>query len=644
MVDYNALVLHGLYTYIIIQLYKISIERRGKMRNIFKMLLLASVLLSTFVFADFGSALKKQTFLKPEEAFKVSAVKKDSMIEATITLGKEIYIYDDSLHIKVTKPQSFEVKEIQKPEPHDLHGDLVHEGVVLVKIPTDVIESKVSGSYTISVEFEGCNARGICYLPEKKTFEFKSSGTVVTSPVSTEKESQPSVTKVEEKGVFDKISSLSKEGNTAKIADVLGSESSLFIILLFFVFGLLLALTPCVFPMIPILSSIIVSQSGDGKPSVGKAFFTSLIYVVSMALTYTVVGVVAGLLGADIQAAMQNPWVLTVFAAMFVALAFSLFGYYEIGLPASWQSKISTASDEAGQKGGIAGTAIMGLLSALIVGPCVAPPLGGAVLFISHTGDALLGGIALFVMSMGMGVPLLLVGIGAGKFMPRPGGWMTRVSQVFGVMMLGLAIFMLARILPDSLTLILWALLFMGSALFMGVFDSSSESKGMMKLAQLLAMVFMLYGASLFVGALSGATSILHPFAKFTSGGKGVATVEVDKSKHLGYSVERLMEEVKASDKPVVVDFGKDSCTACTELEVITFPHPKVQEQLKNFTFIKIDLTANSDEDKALLKKYELFGTPNIIFFGKDNKYIQEKGLTGFIPPEDFAKHLEGIK
>jgi len=608
------------------------------------MLLLASLLLSTFVFADFGSALKKQTFLKPEEAFKVSTVKKDAMIEATITLGKEIYIYDDSLHIKVTKPQSFEVKEIQKPEPHDLHGDLVHEGEVLVKIPTDVIESKVSGPYTISVEFEGCNARGICYLPEKKTFEFKSSSTVATPAVATQKKSQPPVIKVEEKGVFDKISSLSKEGNTAKIADVLGSESSFFIILLFFVFGLLLALTPCVFPMIPILSSIIVSQSGEGKPSVGKAFFTSLVYVVSMALTYTVVGVVAGLLGADIQAAMQNPWVLTVFAAMFVALAFSLFGYYEIGLPASWQSKISTASDEAGQKGGIAGTAIMGLLSALIVGPCVAPPLGGAVLFISHTGDALLGGVALFVMSMGMGVPLLLVGIGAGKFMPRPGGWMTRVSQVFGVMMLGLAVFMLARILPDSLTLILWALLFMGSALYMGVFDNSSESKGMMKLAQLLAMVFMLYGASLFVGALSGATSMLHPFAKFTAGNKGVAIVEVDQKSHLGYSVERLMHEVKASDKPVVVDFGKDSCTACTELEVITFPDPRVQEQLKNFTFIKIDLTANSDEDKALLKKYELFGTPNIIFFGKDNKYIQEKGLTGFIPPEEFAKHLESIE
>ncbi len=590
------------------------------MRNIFKMLLLASLLLSTFLSAGFESALKKQKFLSPDEAFKVTAVKKENVIETKLIIADSIHVYEDSLKYEITAPKNVAL-EVEKPQSHDFDGDKVYEKEVSVSIPVSMIEAEAKGDYTLAIKFEACSDKGICYQPITKTFTFKG----------------------EDAGVFDKISSLTKESNTAKIADVLGSESSFFIIFLFFIFGLLLALTPCVFPMIPILSSIIVSQSGEEKPSVAKAFFTSLVYVVSMALTYTVVGVVAGLLGADIQAAMQNPWVLALFSAMFVALAFSLFGYYEIGLPSSWQSKISKASDGAQNKG-ILGTAIMGLLSALIVGPCVAPPLGGAVLFISHTGDALLGGVALFVMSMGMGVPLLLVGMGAGKFMPKPGGWMTRVSQVFGVMMLGLAVFMLARILPDSLTMILWALLFMGSALYMGVFDNSSETKGMMKLAKLLAMVFMLYGASLFVGALSGATSMLHPFAKFTSGGKSVGAVEVDKSKHLGYSVERLMKEVKASDKPVVVDFGKDSCTACTELEMVTFPDPGVQEQLKSFTFIKIDLTANSDEDKALLKEFELFGTPNIIFFDKENKFLPEKSLTGFVPPEDFAKHLEAIK
>ena len=591
-----------------------------------KKLLLLSLLLSTLVFGGFSSALKKQKFLTPEEAFQITAVLNGDVIETKVTLGDKIHVYDDqTMHYRITSPSKVEL-DVKRPESHEVDGDKVFNKEILIPIPVKDIEAKVSGDYTLEIEVLGCNERGICYQPIVKSFNFKGV----------------------EAGVLDKISSLTKEGNTAKIADVLSSESSFFIILLFFVFGLLLALTPCVFPMIPILSSIIVSQSGEGKPSIAKAFFTSLVYVVSMALTYTVVGVVAGLLGADIQAAMQNPWVLTVFAAMFVALAYSLFGYYEIGLPSSWQSKLSKASDEAGQKGGIAGTAIMGLLSALIVGPCVAPPLGGAVLFISHTGDALLGGVALFVMSMGMGMPLLLVGIGAGKFMPKPGGWMTAVSEVFGVMMLGLAIFMLGRILPDMVTMILWSLLFMGSALYMGIFNPSSATQGAKKLFQLLAIVLMLYGASLFVGALSGSASIIKPFEKFTQVGvasPGASTVSSeDKKSHRGYSVARLMEEVKASNKPVVVDFGKDSCTACTELELITFPDPKVQEQLKNFTFIKIDLTANSDEDKALLKKYELFGTPNIIFFGKDNKYIQEKGLTGFIPPEEFAKHLESIE
>ena len=589
------------------------------MGNIFRMLLLASLFWGTFAFAGFDSALKKQKFLSPEVAFQVEAVKKNDLISTKITMADKIHIYDDSLHYRIISPSTLELS-VKKPAPHELDGDKVYEKELTVTIPVKEIESKVKGDYTLEIEFQGCSDAGICYQPIKKSFNFK--GT--------------------ELGVFDKISSLTKEGNTAKIADVLGSESSLFIIILFFIFGLLLALTPCVFPMIPILSSIIVSQSGEGKPSVAKAFFTSLVYVVSMALTYTVVGVVAGLLGADIQAAMQNPWVLTIFAAMFVALAFSLFGYYEIGLPTSWQSKISAASDEAGQKGGIVGTAIMGLLSALIVGPCVAPPLGGAVLFISHSGDALLGGVALFVMSMGMGMPLLLVGIGAGKFMPKPGGWMTAVSQVFGVMMLGLAIFMLGRILPDSITMILWSLLFIGSALYMGVFESRA-GEGMMKLFKLLAMVFLLYGASLFIGALSGAHSILNPFEKFTLGEKGTVQAKADKSGHLGYSVERLMKEIKASSKPVVVDFGKDSCTACAELEHITFPDPKVKEQLKNFTFIQIDLTDNSEEDKALLKKFELFGTPNIIFFDKENKFMPEKSLTGFVNPEEFAKHLKDI-
>ena len=592
------------------------------MDNLIKKLLILVLLFSTFLTAGFESALKKQKFLSPDEAFQVSAILKEGVIETKITIGERIHVYDDdTLHYRIISPEPIELT-VNKPKSHEFDGDMVYEKELTVTIPVKDIESKVKGDYTLEIEFLGCSDAGICYQPIKKSFNFKGA----------------------ELGIFDKISKLVKEGNASKIVDVLVNESSLFVLFLFFIFGLLLSLTPCIFPMIPILSSIIVSQqSGGQKPNMAQAFFTSLVYVFSMALTYTVVGLIAGLLGADLQAAMQNPWVLTIFSGVFVALALSLFGYFEIGLPSSWQSKLSKASDDAQGKG-VIGTVVMGALSALIVGPCTAAPISGAVIFISHTGDALLGGAALFIMSMGMGMPLLLVGLGAGKFMPRPGGWMTRISQVFGVMMLALAVFMLSRILPAGFTMTLWALLFMGTAIYMGVFGNK-EGEGAMKLFRLLAMTFLLYGASLFIGALSGSTSVFRPFMKFTSVTAVASTVtEVDSSSHLGYSVKRLMEEVKASDKPVVVDFGKDSCTACTELEEITFPHPLVQEQLKNFTFIKIDLTANNDDDKALLKKFELFGTPNIIFFDKENNFLPEKSLTGFISPKVFAKHLEGVE
>ncbi len=589
------------------------------MQNLIKKLLLVSLLFSTFVFGGFSSALKKQKFLTPQQAFQVSAVLKDNVIQTNIKMAEKIHIYDDSLHYRIIAPKVVELT-VKKPEPHELDGDKVYQDVLNVNIPTSEIESKVAGNYTLEIEFQGCSDAGICYQPIKKTFKFKGA----------------------ELGMIDKISAVVKEGNPKKIVDFFLHESPIFIILIFFVLGILISLTPCIFPMIPILSSIIMAQEGKDESQKSNPFLISLVYVLAMAVTYAIVGVIAGISGIDVSAALQNPWILTIFAIIFVALAISLFGYYEIGLPASWQSKLTKASDEAQGKGGIIGTAIMGFFSALIVGPCVTPPLGGAVLFITLTGNAVLGGFALFAMGLGMGLPLLVIGLGAGKFMPKPGGWMIRVSQVFGVTMLAVAIAMLGRFLPESMTLFLWSLLFMGVALFMGVFDNK-EFEGSKKLFRLLGLVFLLYGVALFMGAISGASSMFRPFEKFTSSVSVASAPAEEKGKHLGYSVARLMKEVKASDKPVVVDFGKDSCTACTELAEITFPHPLVKEQLKNFTFIKIDLTKNTEDDKALLKKFSLFGTPNIIFFDKENKYLGDKTLSGFVKPEDFAKHLESV-
>jgi len=590
------------------------------MDYVVKKLLILSLLLSNLVFGGFDAALKKQKFLTPDEAFQTTATLKNDVISTKITMADKIHVYEDSLHFRIVSPKIVAL-EIKKPKAHEVDGDKVYEKELIINIPTKEIDAKVSGKYTLEVEYQGCSDAGICYQPIKKTFTFQG----------------------KKLGTFEKMSTVIKEGNPKKIVDFFLNENPIFVILIFFLLGILISLTPCVFPMIPILSSIILAQEGKDEKHKTNPFLISLVYVFSMAVTYAIVGIVAGLSGIDVGAALQNPWVLSIFALIFIALAFSLFGYYEIGLPASWQSKLTKASDEAQGKGGIIGTAIMGFFSALIVGPCVTPPLAGAVLFITVTGNALLGGLALFAMGMGMGLPLLLLGLGAGKFMPRPGGWMTVISQIFGVTMLAVAILLLGRFLPPSVTLFLWALLFIGMALFMGVFNPSTSTKGAQKLFQLLAMIFLLYGASLFVGVLTGATSVLHPFEKFTSSTKTTEIKKEDKNTHLNYSIERLQKEIAASDKPVVVDFGKDSCTACAELEEITFPNPKVQEALKNFTFIQIDLTANSEEDKALLKKYELFGTPNIIFFDKDNTYMPEKSLSGFISAEDFVSHLTQI-
>lgn len=586
------------------------------------------LLVTTFLSAGFDTIHQKNDFPPVEEAFKVSAVQKGDVIETKIILADKIHITADTLKYSIVKPKEIALNVV-KPEAHEVDGDMLYEEDVLVNIPVKNISSKVAGDYTLSISFSGCSDNGICYSPINKQYTFKGDPNAKV-------------------GFFDKLADALDESNPNGIVDLFMGESSFFIILLFLILGLFLALTPCIFPMIPILSSIIVSQSGEGKPSASKGFFISLIYVLSMAITYTTVGVISGLLGADIQSAMQNPWVLTTFALMFFALAISLFGYYEIQLPSKWQSKINSASDSAQGKG-IIGTAIMGFLSAFIIGPCVAPPLAGAVIFISQTGDALLGGVALFAMSMGMGLPLLLVGVGAGKFMPRPGGWMTAVSQTFGVVMLALAIFMLGKVVSPTITMILWSLLFMGTAFYMGVFDGSTARSGMKKLFQLLAFVFLIYGASIFVGVLSGAKSMLHPFSNFTKAmvvqgtvsASPVATTDIEAK--AGYSIEKLQKEVEASTKLVMVDFRKDSCASCDELEEFTFPDPAVQEELKRFTLITIDITANTDEEKALEKHYGLFGTPSIIFFDKENNPLPKKSLAGFVPADKFVKHLKSI-
>ena len=413
--------------------------------------------------------------------------------------------------------------------------------------------------------------------------------------------------------------------------------------LLFFIVGLLLALTPCILPMIPILSSILLQQAGKSKEglSKGASFTISLVYVVAMAATYAIIGVVAGLLNFDLQANLNNPWVIIPVALIFVALAFSLFGYFEIALPASLQTKLNKISNNAQGKG-LIGTAIMGSISALIVGACTAPVISGAIIFISLTGDALLGGLALFVMGIGAGVPLLLVGMGANKLVPKPGGWMENVSKFFGFLMLLMALYIARGIISDTLFMYLFSFLLIGGAIFFGVF-SQSEPRGFAGVFKTFNFIMLLYGSIIFIGAIGGAKSILNPLEPFKSKIVKEVNSAVLEHKAKSYTLSELLNEIKNAKKPVVVDIGKDNCAACTELNEITFPNPEVQNELKRFKFIKLDITKYTKDDQEIMNHFKIFGAPNILFFNSKGEALEDKFQQGFVKPKKFVDILKTI-
>jgi thiol:disulfide interchange protein DsbD len=567
----------------------------------------------------------KQDFLEPEEAFKTSFTKNEDSLNFKLDLGNSIYLYDDKLQVFITKPQSINITEdVNIVEPVPYEEFIVHFTNQSIDIPFALLKSKVdSNEFEIEVKFQGCSKAGLCYAPMSEKYTLNLDG-IVTKEVKV-------VENISEKTVETKeavVSTNSDLNETDTIANSLKDGNILLVLATFFGFGLLLSLTPCVFPMIPILSSIIVGASQKEKMTASKGFFLSLVYVLSMSLAYTIAGVIAGLFGANLQVALQNPYVLVVFALIFVALAFSMFGYFEIRLPESLQTKLNKTTDGK-EKQGVAGIAIMGFLSALIVGPCVAPPLAGALVYIGQTGDALLGGMALFVMSLGMGVPLLLIGLGAGRFMPKPGGWMEGITRIFGIVMLGVAIWLLDRVLDATLLMYLWALLLIGTAIYLKIYNNI--------LAQTLTVVIFVLGVSLLVGAISGSTNPLKPFEKFTSS-KGV---QVSSEKLIFTKIKNIEElnlAIANSSKPVMLDFWASWCVACKELEEITFKDEEVIKKLQGFTLLKADVTANNDDDKALQKLYGIVGPPGLIFWNKDKEEVSSSKIVGYKNPKDFLQ------
>lgn len=564
-------------------------------------------------FAYLFSSVLNQSFLEVNEAFKTSFIKNEKDLNFKLNLGKDIYLYDDKLKIFITKPQQIEItKEINIPKPVAYEEFIVHFDDLNLTIPYELLKSKVQSSeYEIEVKYQGCSKAGLCYAPISEKFLL----TLETSSAKVEAKKDVAPIALNE---TDSIANSLKDGNL------------LLILATFFGFGLLLSLTPCVFPMIPILSSIIVGASQKENMTASRGFFLSLVYVLSMSAAYTIAGIIAGVFGANLQVALQNPYVLVAFALVFVALAFSMFGYFEIKLPASIQNKVNKTTDGK-EKQGLLGIAIMGFLSALIVGPCVAPPLAGALVYIGQTGDAFLGGMALFVMSLGMGVPLLLIGLGAGRFMPKPGGWMEGITRIFGIVMLGVAIWLLDRVLDATIIMYLWALLLLGSAIYLKVYQHI--------IAQLITIVIFLLGVLLFVGAVSGATNPLNPLEKFTS-----STVIQSSSEKLVFkkikNIEELNQAIKDSDKPVLLDFWASWCVACTEFEEITFKDEEVIKKLQKFTLLQADVTANNDDDKALQKMFGIVGPPGIIFWDKDKNEVKSSKIVGYKDPKDFLEIL----
>ncbi len=569
------------------------------------------LILSLFIYSF--SLEINQDFLEPKDAFKTSFTQNEDSLNFKLALGKDIYLYDDKLTVFITKPEKIDIKnEINIPEPVPYDEFIVHLNDLDLTIPFSVLKAKLESSkYEVTVSFQGCSKAGLCYAPMSEKY------LVEIGAGDTKNDLIKEEVKVED------ISNLNE---TDTIANSLKDGNILIVLATFFGFGLLLSLTPCVFPMIPILSSIIVGASQKEKMTASKGFILSLVYVLSMSAAYTIAGVIAGVFGANLQVALQNPYVLVVFALIFVALAFSMFGYFEIRLPQAIQTKLNKTTDGK-EKQGIAGIAIMGFLSALIVGPCVAPPLAGALVYIGQTGDAVLGGMALFVMSLGMGVPLLLIGLGAGRFMPKPGGWMEGITRIFGIIMIAVAIWLLDRVLDARVIMYLWALLFLGSAIYLRIYTHI--------ISQLITVVVFILGVVLFVGAISGSTNPLKPLEKFTS-----STLVQDVGEKVVFkkikNIEELKQAIAQSDKPVMLDFWASWCVACKEFEEITFKDTQVINKLQNFTLLKADVTANNADDKALQKMFSIVGPPGIIFWDKDKNEVKSSKIVGYKNPKEF--------
>ncbi len=599
---------------------------------------------------------EEQPLLPSDEAFAFSAeLASPNMVVAHWDIADGYHLYKDKIKAQLESDSNLELGQPDFPKGEmedDLEGGLteVYRGPLTLKFPIIGLTGKPPSKLGLKIGYQGCADQGVCYPPVRKRIDFDEVQLALLSAAG-DHSARATAAAEEATQAPSPPPPMGMEGGVVSeqdaIAERLASGNMLLTLVAFFGFGLLLSLTPCVFPMIPILSGIIVGQ-GE-QITTHRSFMLSLAYVLAMAAVYAVVGVIAAMTGANLQIAFQNPWVLIAFAGLFVALALSLFGFYELQMPAAIQSRLTAVSNK--QKGGsLAGAAVMGVLSALIVGPCVTAPLMGALVYISQTGDGLLGGLALFFMGLGMGVPLLLLGLSAGSLLPKAGAWMDAVKAVFGVMMLGVAIWFLERVLPSAVTMFLWAALLILSGVYMGAFHGYGKvGHKLMPLWKGLGLMLIVWGVLILVGMAAGNGNPLQPLRGLAGGGGTMmgASAGAEARRELAFrpikgvdGLEAALREATARNRMVMLDFSAEWCVTCKELDEFTFSDPGVHQVLADVMLLRADVTANDERDKALLKRFGIIGPPAILFFGPDGKERRSYRVVGFMDAEAFRAHV----
>jgi len=578
----------------------------------------------------------EDNILEPDQAFQLSTRTENSQLIAEWKIADGHYMYRDKIKIIPAKGNTVSVGTIHlapgELKKDDYFGEIyVYHHQAEAKLP--ITNNNGVKSAKFKLKYQGCSSvSGICYPPITKTITFDTSliasagaSTIDTTPTSP--------------AAADHVDFTSEQD---QIANLLKNGSVWISLLTLFGIGLLLAFTPCVFPMIPILSSIIIGQ-GE-KVSTGRSFSLSMAYVLGMASINTAAGIGAAFTGESLAVMLQTPWILASFAGVFVLLSLAMFGFYELQMPGFIQNRLTAVSNNQ-KSGSLMGAGIMGLLSAVIVGPCVAAPMFGILLFISQTHDPYFGGLALFSLSLGMGAPLIAIGTSAGKLLPKAGAWMDTVKAVFGVSLLAVAIWMLKSIVSEQVIMLLAALLLIVSAVYMGALEGlKAESTGWTRFWKGIGLVILIYGVILMLGSAAGNSSLFTPLKGMTSSGP----TQTSESHHLQFKkikgldgLHQALAEAKANHKAVMLDFYADWCTSCKEMETLTFSDPSVQAALKDVVLLQADVTDNDEKDKALYKSFGIIGPPAIIFYDANSNEKRSYRVVGYMPAEKFAAHIK---